>query len=187
MNRKPARFPRLPSAMVTRRIWTAAALGVVLSAGVGCSMMGYTLGSTLPRDLRRVYVPTFENVSGEPQLEAETTAAAVREFQKDGTLQVVRTEAEADLVLRVKVVKFALEPLRYDQNQEKKATEYRMRIDARLECENRRAGTILVAQSVQGHTDFTPSGGLTVSKQDALPDAAADLAHKIVKSVVEAW
>lgn len=183
----PARFPPRNSALIRSRLWGAAALGAVLLAGAGCSMMGYTLGSTLPRDLRRVYVPVFENASGEPQLEAETTAAAVREFQKDGTLKVVRTEAEADLVLRVKIVKFGLEPLRYDKNQEKKASEYRMLIDARLECENRRADTILVAQSVQGRTDFIPSGGLTVSKQDALPDAAADLAHKIVRAVVEAW
>jgi hypothetical protein len=165
----------------------AAALSAVVVAGVGCTMMGYTVGSTLPSDLRKIYVPTFENLSGEPQLEAPTTAAAIQEFQKDGTLRVVKTEAEADLVLTVKLSKFSLEPLRFDPNQEKKANEYRMLIDARLECVNRRAGTVLTSHSVQGKTDFIPSGGMTLSKRDAVPDASADLAHKIVKSVVEAW
>jgi hypothetical protein len=65
----------------------------------GC--VGYRLGSTLPKDIRTVYVPTFVNATGEPQVEAETTAAAIREFQKDGTLRIAADERSADLVLSV--------------------------------------------------------------------------------------
>jgi hypothetical protein len=145
------------------------------------------LGSTLPRDIRTVYVSTFVNETGEPAVEAEATAAAVREFQKDGTLRVVTDERSADLVLKVTLTRYALDPLRYESDQEKRANEYRLRLDAAIECKRTDTGTLLTRGKVQGDTTFTLSGSIASSKLEALPDAADDLAHSIVSSVVEAW
>ena len=41
-----------------------------------CGCVGYRLGSTLPPGIRTIYVPTFKNESGEPQVESETSRAA---------------------------------------------------------------------------------------------------------------
>jgi hypothetical protein len=40
---------------------------------------------------------------------------------------------------------------------------------------------------IQGEADFVIAGDFTTSKKQGLPAAAADLAHNIVESVVEAW
>ncbi|MDP6524395.1 MAG: LptE family protein [Kiritimatiellia bacterium] len=149
----------------------------------GCA--GYRLGSTLPKNLRSISVATFVNEAGEPLLETETTSAAIREFQKDGTLQVVGDSA--DLILKVTLSDYSLQPIRYDRDREKRTNEYRMIIRAKIECRVAKSGEILVSKNVAGDTTFSLVGSLSVAKRDALPATAADLAHDIVESIVEVW
>lgn len=163
-----------------------AVLGLAVAAlAAGCA--GYRLGSTLPPGVRSVYVPTFINKTGEPLLEADTTSATVREFQKDGTLRVVPSADEADLDLTVTLKKYGLEPLRYQSDNSKKAREYRLRIDVEIVCKRKGVEAPMVQKEVYGEATFYPEGGLSSSKQQALPDAAEDLAHNIVESITEAW
>jgi hypothetical protein len=160
---------------------TLAALLYFLPAGCG-----YRLGSSLPPGIRTVHVPTFINRTGEPQLEVETTRATVQEFQKDGTLKVVKLGNE-DAVLTVRLVSFELEPLRYERVDAKTTTEYRLKIVAEIGFKRTSNGQILIRRRVMGKSTFDPLGDLTSAKLDAVPAAARDLAHEIVKSVVEYW
>ena len=57
----------------------ASVLGLLMLTLGGCV---YQLGSSLPPNLKTVYVPTFVNKCGEPQVENETTQATIQEFQK---------------------------------------------------------------------------------------------------------
>jgi hypothetical protein len=151
----------------------------------GCA--GYRLGSSLPPGIRTVHVPTFVNATGEPELEIRTTRATVQEFQRDGTLRVVG-KAESDVVLNVRLVEYRLEPLRYDRNAVKTTSEYRMIIAAEITCRQTRNKQVLTQRRVIGKTTFTPPGGdLATAKLDALPAASRDLAHEVVKCVVEYW
>ena len=56
----------------------------VLTTLSGCA--GYQLGSSVPKDLRSIAVPTFENASGHPFVEAAATQAVLAELRRDGTL-----------------------------------------------------------------------------------------------------
>ncbi|MDA1043962.1 MAG: LptE family protein [Verrucomicrobia bacterium] len=150
----------------------------------GCA--GYRLGSSLPPNVRSVYVPTFINDTDEPSLETEVTRAVIQEFQRDGTLHVL-DKSQADVVIDVRLVKFELEPLRYNRDQAKTAEEYRMRISAKLVLTRISTGEVMSERSVQGENFFDFSGDMGTSKRTALPLAAADLAHDIVESVVEYW
>ena len=170
-------------ASLTRLPAACAAVAVLLAAG--CA--GYRLGSTLPAGVRSVYVPTFFNKTGEPLMEADTTSATVREFQKDGTLRVMPSADLADLDLKVTLVKYGLEALRYEADNSKKAREYRLRIDAQVVCKRKGVDKPLVQKDVAGEATFFPEGGLSTAKQQALPDAADDLAHHIVEAITEAW
>jgi hypothetical protein len=88
----------------------------------GCTDMGYRLGSTLPPDIRSVYVPTFVNQSHEPQLEVSTTRASIEEVQKNGVLNLAG-EAAADSRLSVTLTDVVLEPLRFNRQQVKTTEE----------------------------------------------------------------
>jgi hypothetical protein len=167
-----------------RLLARAAAAGAILLAVSGC--VGYQLGSTLPPGVNSVYVPTFLNETGEPFVEVEATRAAIQEFQKDGTLRVREREA-ADGILNVTMLKFQLEPLRFERDRNKTTDEYRLTLTAQVSFERAKDGEVIMTRVVKGEADFEPAGDLSSAKRAALPVAARDLAHSIVESVVEYW
>ncbi len=163
------------------------AFALALPAALLTGCIGYRLGSTLPRELRTIQVPAFVNRTGEPLLEAETTSAVIRELQQDGTLRVVQAGEDSDLVLNVVLASYELEPVRYTRDDTQTAQEYRLRIEAEVECVRRSNGETIASGLVHGEATFVPTGGLASSKHAALPDAARDLAYRVVQSVVQAW
>jgi hypothetical protein len=157
---------------------------LVLAACAGCC--GYRLGSSLPPGVRSVHVPAFVNACGEPQVEAETTRAAIQEFQRDGALRIATADT-ADAVVKVTVLRCALEPLRYDRQQVRTAAEYRLTLVAHLVLERRGTGETLVDTLVNGEATFSPVPDLASTKAAAIAVAARDLAHSVVVGVVESW
>ena len=152
----------------------------------GCA--GYRLGSMLPPDIKTVFVPTFVNRTTEPMIEIDTTAAAIRQLQQDGSLKVVGNESEADTVLEVTLTKFELEPLSYSEQEKTTANEYRMRLTATILLRRTVTDEVVVeAPGVQGESTFFVTGDFTTSKQQGMPEAANDLGHSIVEQIVEAW
>ena len=150
----------------------------------GCA--GYRLGTTLPPGVRSVYVPAFVNETEEPQVDTVATQATIREFQRDGTVELADA-GRADANLFVTVTGYKLTPLRYDRDRAKTTREYRLVLTAKLEFKRAETGEVLVSRKVQGDTDFELLGNLASAKIDALPDAADDLAHDIVETIVEYW
>jgi hypothetical protein len=171
-----------------RLAWPVMALVAACCAGAaliaGCS--GYTLGTTLPKNLQGIYVPTFINKCGEPLIENDTTQAAKKAFQKDGSLSVVNAD-EADLNLDVTLTKYTLEPLRYDKNNPKTTSEYRLKVTADIVLTQVKNKKVLTKKQVEGQSTFYPGSDVTSAKRVALPKTADDLGHQIVESVVEAW
>lgn len=151
----------------------------------GC--VGYQLGSMLPPDIETVFVPTFDNQTEEPLLEAETTRRAVSFIQRDGSLRI-RSEDSADSILLVTLTDFEIAPLAFDRDRRAAAEEYRMFITASVQL-IRRTNENVIAENprVVGETTFLLVGDLTSAKLAAIPDAAEDLAQRLVSAIVEAW
>lgn len=150
----------------------------------GC--VGYTVGSSLPPGIKTVHIPTFINACSEPRVEIECTAAAIQEFQKDGSLRVVNLD-NADSLLTVEIIDFSLIPLRYQKDNAKATKEYRLLLKAQVMFKKKSTGETVVQRKVMGESTFELTGDLTSAKRTALPLAAKDLAHDIVESVVEYW
>jgi len=158
-------------------------LAVLTVCFSGC---GYRVGSSLPAGLKSVYVPAFENKSGEPLIETLAASAVLQEFQRDGTLEVA-DPSFADTVLKVTITDFSLQTVRYDSDSRKTTEEYRMRIEAVYEFSKLSSSEVLQKGKVFGETLFEPAGDLPSAKSTAIPAACTDLAHQIVKTVVEFW
>jgi hypothetical protein len=152
----------------------------------GCA--SYQLGSMLPDNVKTVYVPTFINKTSEPMIESEATQAAIRELQKDGSLSVVGTPEEADTLLTVTLTDYRLTPLKYERDLKTTADQYRLTLTAQVVLTRRTTDKVVSENPrIQGEADFSIAGDFTSSKKLGLPNAAADLAHNIVESVVETW
>jgi len=171
-----------------RRIHDAASvlfLGAAMSLLMaGCA--GYRLGSTLPPGINVVHIPTFVNETSEPRIDIETSQATLSEIQRDGTLSVSSLD-KSDVILNVTLVGFELQPLRYDRDSATTAQEYRLTMTANITLTHRLTKRVLTQKTVEGEEDFTPIGDLSSAKRAAMPEAARDLAHDIVESIVEYW
>jgi hypothetical protein len=150
----------------------------------GC--VGYRLGSTLPPDIKTVYVPLFANKSREPLIENDATAATIAELQKDGTLKVVNAQ-KADVILECTLTGVSLNPLRYDRTDVTKPNEYRLTLSATFTLKRIQDQEILCEASVIGEATFPFYGNLVSAKQSAMPRASEDLAKRIVEKAIEAW
>ena len=167
----------------TRSILTVLTLVLI---NTSCTQLGYKLGSTLPEGLRSVYVPIFINDTKEPLLETATTQATLQEFQREGTMQIAKNNA--DTLLEVTLTDFVLEPLRYRQDESLTGQEYRVRIYANMVfSQTKPEKNIMIKKRVIGEATFLLVGDLSSSKQRALPEAAKNLGYHIVNNIVEYW
>lgn len=166
--------------------WMALTLGMalVLLALPGC--VGYRLGSTLPPDVKAIYVRLFTNKCNEPLLEIDATNATIAEFQKDGTLRIVPAD-EADVVLETTLNALTLTPLRFDRTDTAKPNEYRLTLHVSFVLKRTKTREIMNEASVIGESTFVFMGNLNSSKRAAIPAASQDLAKRIVEKVVETW
>jgi hypothetical protein len=160
--------------------------GCLLTGMTGC--VGYRLGSMLPPDIKTVHVPSFVNETSEPLVDVECTRAVIENIQLDGSLKIAG-EDFADTVLTVVVYGYDLKPVAFSkQRQRTRAEEYRLILTARVLLKRRMTGEVVVENpAVRGDATFEVLGNLPQSKRNALPRAADDLAHQIVKRVVEVW
>ena len=162
----------------------------------GC---GYTTRSLLPSELKTIYVDNFLNkinVAAEssdarmyrgykPGMELEVTRAIRDKYVFDGNLRVA-PENGADLILKGELVDFRNEALRYDR--QNNIEEYRIRMVVNLELINAKDGkTRWKETSFAGESLYNPTGSLAKSETDAINDAEADLARRVVERTVEEW
>ena len=150
----------------------------------GCA--NYRFGTTLRPDLRTISVATFQNASGEPQIETSITAAVLREFQSDGQLRVKDAD-EADILLTGVITEYTLNPVRSERNNPKSTAEYKAIVRMHITAVERANGKKVTEQNVTGSKTFAAAGDLMSARRSILPDVSRDLARKVVDAVISAW
>ena len=158
----------------------------LLALVAGCAS-DYKLGTTLPPDLRDVYVPSVQNQSLEPTIHQDATRALLREIRRDGTLNLITDETSATTVLEVTILKFTMSALTYQRNDKHTGRDYRGTVTAHVVFRKRATGTVLFEGDVSGEEDFDASGDLTSAKRRMMPEACKDLAEHIVDSCISLW
>ncbi len=150
----------------------------------GCA--GYQLGSTLPEDVQSVSL-SIVNQTDEPSIEVAVMKAIRAELLMDGRLEI-RSQNEADAVLKVTLNSFDLNALAFDRDRGSLAREYRMVLCASSVLYKAEDGEVILENpEIFGESDFPYVADLTTAKLGALPTAAADLARKVVSIITTAW
>jgi len=156
-------------------------IGIFLTLIIsGC---GYRIGSLLPADIHTIAIPMFINKTSEAELSSLITNSVIQEFINDGTLRVTEYK-DADTALNCEIIDYQREALSF--NEADVTREYRLIITVKFVFKNLRRNEVLWENPrVIGETTFYVGSSLPDSERTALPDAAKDLAHHIVESVVE--
>jgi len=167
--------------MKSAKILLFPVLALILS---GCA--GYRVGSTLDKSIKTVSL-TIINKTDEPSIEVAVMKALRAELQMDGRLEV-RSQNEADAVLTVTLKNFELHALAFQRKQGSLADEYRATITASAVLSKAKTGEVILENpAVLGDSEFPYGADLTSAKRAAMPEAAGDLARKVVSTVVTAW
>jgi len=165
---------------------------IVLVSMSGC---GYTTSSTLPSNLKKIYVEQFDNkivftsASNRnvyfPLLEVDTRNAILDRYQFDGNLDISRSH-QADLILKGKLLNYYRRGLRFDDKDT--AEEYRIHVVVSLELWNTQTQTMMWSESrFVGSATYFLSGPEATTEESAVEEALVDLSRRIVERTVENW
>jgi len=174
-----------------RRAYVLLALAAAGLAGCGYALVGR--GTSLPEDIRTIYVQTLANRTARAQVDQILTQAIIDEFVTRRRFEVVRSQIEADAVMSGTVMAFNTRPVTFarEGSTSGRATEYEIIITANMEFRRTDSGDVLWRQS---QYQFRESYQVDVSeieyfdRQDqALEEVAGKFAETLVIDVLEGF
>ncbi len=169
-------------------VWLAAAPLTLLSCG-------YTTQSTLPGNIKTIYVEPFKNKIDYtrddkrnvyfPLLEVEVRKAVIDRFLFNGYLDIAEP-ASADLILRGELASYDRSALRFTDSDD--VQEYRVQVAVDLELWDATKQEISWQEKgFTGEATYFVSGPGAISEQEALNKAVEDLGRRIVERTLEDW
>jgi outer membrane lipopolysaccharide assembly protein LptE/RlpB len=162
---------------------------LLLSLVLLVSGCGYKLGEIRPtpmRSVRTLSVPNFKNETFESRIEVLFGDTLVKRLQQDGTYQLVNS-GQADAILSCTITNIRTNSLRSVINNVLATSEFGLIVDVSYEVTHQGTGAILMQGKVIGKSSFFSGNDLQTSKQQALSNAASDLADKLTAQVAEGW
>ena len=148
----------------------------------GCA--GYTWGTSVPKEYRKVSVPVFENMTTVSEIGPIVTQYTLREFQREGSFKIVRPE---DAVIEVQGVLRSMhrEGVAYDRGQGMRASEYRDVIVADVTFVDKKSGKVLLEKKgIKGETTFLTNNDLLTGQRNASFRIADDIARQVVNDAL---
>lgn len=159
------------------------------------SCAGYKVGPIQPKfmeGIRTLAIPSFKNDTLEPRVEVSLANAMIKQFQQDGTYQIV-DEKNADAIIVGTLERIERRPARSVRGNVLLTKEYNLELKCRLQVVNRVTGAIIDTRGANGTTSFFVTGSNNASadvnqdERQAVPLAAADMAVRYVSLISEGW
>lgn len=161
---------------------TALPFAAALALFAGC--LGYSWTSSVPKSMRTVSVPAFENRTTYAEFGATATKQVLREFEREGTFKIRRT-GDSSLELQGVVSRVTLNGIDYDRGYDRRASEYRMRVTVECSLIDKVANKVLFDnRKFVGETTFLSQRDVLTGQRNASDRVAVDLARQIVDAVL---
>ncbi|RMH59309.1 MAG: hypothetical protein D6679_02195 [Candidatus Hydrogenedentota bacterium] len=138
---------------------------------------------TLPAYVRSIAIPTFINRTDRPGLELDVTQRVLHEFMSTSEVAVTPDPSKADAVIRGEVYGYRRIPISWDQTN--RIVQYKIQILARVSFEDRLAKKIAWQEDVDGVTTYSLLATPPETEEQAIFDAADELARDVFFLVFE--
>jgi outer membrane lipopolysaccharide assembly protein LptE/RlpB len=168
---------RIPAALF-------ACLALVLVSGCG-----YRLGAAKPaimQNVTKIAISTFKNKTFEPNIEVLMADATVKQFQEDGTYEIV-PDTRADAILYCTLEDIRRSQARAVLSNVLATREYTLKLVVQYELTDRVTGVKILAGTVNADTSFFTNNDLQVDEQQAIVTAIHKVAVDIVGEVSEGF
>jgi outer membrane lipopolysaccharide assembly protein LptE/RlpB len=163
----------------------------------GCGYHVAGRSDALPKSIQVIAVPALENKTTSYRIEQRLTAATVHEFLAKTSYRVVPDPANADAVLRGKVLSLEAVPLLFD-TATGRATAMLVTVKCEITFEERESGKILyhtdnflfrnqyeISVNINNPTDPRSLSNFFEEQDPALERLAQDFAARLVAAVIE--
>lgn len=153
----------------------------------GCA--GYHIGPVKPKfmgEIRTLAVPTFQNETLEPRLEALIANSVIKQIQQDGTYAIAPLES-ADAILEGTVSDVERKPRRSVRGNVLATREFVIDLKVEYKLRERSTGLELHSGTVIGSTSFFVGRDLQQEERQAIPLAAEDAAVRLTSALSEGW
>ncbi len=148
----------------------------------GCA--GYTWGTSVPKEYRKVSVPVFENLTIVSEIGPIVTQYTLREFQREGSFKIVRPE-DAAIEVQGTLRSMSRDGVSYDRGRGMRVSEYRYVVFADVVFVDKRNGKVLLERKgIKGETTFLTNDDLLTGQRNASFRVADDIARQIVNEAL---
>jgi hypothetical protein len=171
---------------MNRPALTAFAALAALSNGCGYHVSGHA--DTLPKTLKTIAVPAFQNASARYRLTERLPEAITREFIARTRYKVVANPDNADAVLTGQVLKYAVFPTTFDPSTGR-ASAVQMYVYLNFTLTDRATGAVLYSrQNFEAHERYeisTDQRAYLDESDAAIDRMSRDVARMVVSAVLE--
>ena len=188
------------SPLDTRHFFRVSVLLFTLMTYAGCGYHVAGRSDALPKNIHVIAVPVLENKTSVYRIEQKLTAATVHEFLAKTPYHVVANPANADAVLRGKVLSLEAVPLQFD-TKTARATTMLVTVKCEITFEEQGTGKVLyhtdnflfrneyeiptVITTSSGGTNQSSIAGFFQEQDPAVDRLAQDFATRLVAAVTE--
>ncbi|MBM3324660.1 MAG: hypothetical protein FJY66_03235 [Calditrichaeota bacterium] len=148
-----------------------------------CGCGNYSFTGAVPKDIKNIAIPLFENQTAEFGIQETITDALVVGFQREGILKIV-DETRADAILHGAILRIDDTPNTYSASEQ--VSEYRFQITCEIILENARTGESLWKQTFTTWGNYPYTGSLA-DRQIGINEALRKLTEDILNRIVSNW
>ena len=144
-----------------------------------CGLYSFT-GSSIPRHIKTIAVPLFEDQTSEFQIKEKLTDFVIDEITRDNSLKIVN-ESQADAIVYGTIVSISDQAHTYDQNEQVES--YRVWISVQVEVKDVKNATNMWKETWRQWGEYTidpTSDARLMGIEDALKKIAEDVLTKTV-------
>jgi outer membrane lipopolysaccharide assembly protein LptE/RlpB len=168
------------------RIFAALIACIAFALLPGC---GYRLGAAKPAALQnvtKIAIPTFKNKTFEPNIEVLMADATVKQFQEDGTYEIV-PDNRADAVLYCTLEMIKRSQARAVLSNVLASREFTLRLQVEYELVDSVTGATILRGASNADTSFFTNSDLQIDEQQAIVTAIHKVAVDLVGQISEGF
>jgi len=166
-----------------RRLTQWMSLWAAMGLAAGCGV--YSFSGSLPRHIRTIAIPLFEDRTSEFGIREDLTDALIDQFTRDNTLTVEKDERSADSVLEGTILRVEDRAGQFDVQERVK--EIRVYVTCQVRFEDRVKRRVLWEGTVTQWGAYDPDTDGPEGRQQAIREAIEKLAEDILNKVVSTW
>jgi len=172
------------------RVWAVVALAFII-AGCGYALAGKY--NNMPAHIKRIGVPTFQNLSPIADLDRLFTEAVKAELRSRGKFTIVSDATGVDAVLTGSILSVAFEPMAFSPTQQ--ASQYSVTVIATGDFKEIKDSKTHPTQSIRAMEPYDlPSGALVtdlaslfIQDRNALERLAKKFADTLVTQILDMY